>query len=284
MKIKIKALSLVIFLFACGESPELGNSILDANIGDSTPETNITITSEVLNNNSVTIIWSGNDFVNAFRYRLEPLDQAETVETYSEWSGWGRDTTSVTLQYLDEGDYNFHVEGRFNMDHVGSAVASFEVDAISGESLRIFPLRQFVEIDSTFNVYLFSEEVNDLAGMQVQLNYDSNVLEYQSWNKGSTISDHTDLTIIPEIQVLDGGILFTGVVSGSGLPQTSELLKLTFKYLGSSDQNTTGITINLSGCDNGNLSGDNCNTQLRDNLNIPIDITSGFEGLIKEAK
>jgi hypothetical protein len=284
MKIKLQLLSLIILLFACGETPDLGNSILDTNIGAAVPEATITVISEVYHDNSVTIIWDGDEFVNAFRYRLEPINQTETVNTYSEWSDWGRDTTSVTLKYLDEGHYNFHVEGRFNMDHVGSASAEFEVDAIDGESLRMFPLQQFVKVDSMFNVYLFSEEVGDLVGMQVQLNYDSSVLEYQNWEKGATIVNHSDYTIVPAPEISDGSILFTGVVSGSGLPQTSELLKLTFKYLGSADQGSTEITIDLSDCDDGNSNGENCNTQLRDNLNEPIEILIGSEGLIKEVQ
>ena len=170
------------------------------------------------------------------------------------------------------------------MDHVGSASAEFEVDAIDGESLRMFPLQQFVKVDSMFNVYLFSEEVGDLVGMQVQLNYDSSVLEYQNWEKGATIVNHSDYTIVPTPEISDDSILFTGVVSGSGLPQTSELLKLTFKYLGSADQGSTEITIDLSDCNDGNSNGENCNTQLRDNLNEPIEIMSGSEGLIKEVQ
>ncbi len=120
--------------------------------------------------------------------------------------------------------------------------------------------------------------------MQVQLNYDSNMLEYLSWTKGSSILDHTELTIIPEIQISDGSILFSGVASGEGLPETSELLKLTFKYLGTNDQSSTGISINLSGCDDGSSNEGVCNTQLRDILNNPIQISSGSEGLIKEAQ
>jgi len=277
MKIKFKLFSLIILIVACGESPDLTNAILDSDIGEHTPETTINLDSNVFNSSNVTLTWSG-EYVNAFRYKLEPLGQTDTVKTYLDWSSWGRDTTSVTLKHLDEGNYNFHVEGRFNMDHVGSATASFEIDAIGGESLRIFPLQQYVQIDDAFNVYLYSEEIDDLTGMQVQLNYDSNVFEYQEWEKGADIVDYSDLTIIPDLHLTEGGILFTGVVSGNGLPATSELLKLTFKYLGDTEGTSTGISIDLTGCENGN----ECTTQLRDNLNQPIQIISGTEGLIKE--
>ncbi|MEE2858325.1 MAG: cohesin domain-containing protein [Candidatus Neomarinimicrobiota bacterium] len=266
-------------IVACGESPDLSNTILDSDIGENTPETTINLDSNVFNSSSVTLTWSG-EFVNAFRYKLEPIGQSDTVKTYLDWSSWGRDTTSVTLNHLDEGNYNFHVEGRFNMDYVGSASVSFEVDAISGESLRMFPLQQYVKIDDAFNVYLYSEEIDDLTGMQVQLNYDVDVFEYQGWEKGSDIVDYADLTIIPDLDLTEGGILFTGVVSGNGLPSTSELLKLTFKYLGDVEGASSGISIDLTGCENGN----ECNTQLRDNLNQPIQIMSGTEGLVKEVQ
>ena len=289
MKIKFKFLSLSILLFACGESPDLSNSILDTNIGGATPETTIIIEEQIYDVHTVSLTWEGDQYVNAFRYKLIPLNQTDTVTTYLDWSEWDRTTTSVILEYLDEGQYEFHVEGRFNMDHVGSAVAQFEIDAIQGETLRMFPLRQFVEIDSMFNVYLFSEEIDQLAGMQVKLNFDPDVFEYQSMDDylGSDILNYyetNDQINIP-LEVADNSITFTAALFGEGLFGSNELLKLTFKYLGSDDPGSTAISIDLTGCDSGN-SADDCITFLRNPLIEPIEISGGSHAssLIKEVQ
>ena len=227
MRIQFRILMPLLLLIACEDAPDLTNAVLDTDIGTNSPQTTISDHEEIFNTSTITLNWAG-EHVNAFRYRLEPVDQTDTVETYVNWSSWGRDTTSATLKYLDEGNYNFYVEGRFNMDNVSSAVTNFEINAINGPALRIYPLQQTVVMDSTFDIYLFTEEVPDLAGMQVHLSFDSDYMTYEGWSKGSSITGHEDLNIFPEPVVSDGSILMSGVVAGSGLPGTSEVLKLTF--------------------------------------------------------
>ena len=282
MRIQFRIFIPLLLLFACEEAPDLTNSVLDTDIGSNTPQTTINDHEDIFNTSTITLNWTG-EHVNAFRYRLEPVDQTDTVETYVNWSNWGRDTTSVTLKYLDEGNYNFHVEGRFNMDYVSSALTNFEINAINGPALRIYPLQQTVNADSTFDIYLFAEEVPDLAGIQVEFNFDSNYMTYESWNKGSSIAEHDDLNIFPEPVVSDGSILMSGVVAGSGLPETSEVLKLTFTYVGT-ELGSTEISIDLTGCGSDGSTSSDCNTYLRDIINQPIQVTSGMSGMIEEVE
>ena len=296
MRIQFKVLLPLLLLFACDEAPDLTNVILDTDIGDNNPEISIDFHEPVFNSSTITLSWTAeNEYVNAFRYRLEPLGQTDTVDTYLSWSNWGRDTTSVTLKYLDEGSYDFHVEGRFNIDHSESVATNFEINAITGPALRMFPLQQSVSMDSTFDIYLYSEEITDLAGMQIQLSYDSNFMTHKSSSAGYSIINHGDVTIFPQPEVNDGSIIMSGAVGGefglsevsglpaTSLPTTSEILKLTFTYVGTELGNTQ-ISIDLTGCEDSSSSSSNCNTQLRDVLNQPIQISSGTSGLIEAAE
>ena len=97
MRIKFRLLIPLLLLFACEDEPDLTNSVLDTDIGSITPQTTINAHDEIFNTSTITLNWTG-EHVNAFRYRLEPVDQTDTVETYVNWSDWGRDTTSVTLK------------------------------------------------------------------------------------------------------------------------------------------------------------------------------------------
>ena len=98
-----------VFIFSCDEyDPNSGTPKVDihdvANLDGST-----------LFTNSLTLSWEGNEFASDFSYRLEPLDYDKIVGIDTAWSEWSIDT-SVTLEPLDEGEYNFYIKSRFNIE------------------------------------------------------------------------------------------------------------------------------------------------------------------------
>ena len=262
----------LLLLLACESEPDLSNPIFDNSPDVQGPETTILTHDAVFDTSTITLSWEGNEYVNGYSYRLEPLSyQDADIETYmgSSWSELSS-ATSVTLEYLDEGIYKFYVEGRFNIDHTDTAFTTFEVNAINGPALRMYPLNQTVTLEGQFDIYLFAEEINDVAGIEAELDYNSNFITYDNYVIGSAISDYADLTIFPPptSDPNGGNILISGVVAGNGLSGTGAIMKLTFTFSGS-DPSTTTIDIDPS------------NTLLRDIDNYDITIEKMVSGSVE---
>ena len=131
--------------------------------------------------------------------------------------------------------------------------------------------------------------------MQIQLSYDSNFMTHKSSSAGYSIINHGDVTIFPQPEVNDGSIIMSGAVGGefglsevsglpaTSLPTTSEILKLTFTYVGT-ELSSTEISIDLTGCGSDGSTSSDCNTYLRDIINQPIQVTSGMSGMIEEVE
>ena len=274
MRNQLSVLILVLLFLACEGAPDLSNPIFDNSPDEQGPVANILPHDAIFDTSTVTLSWEGNEFVNGYSYRLEPLDyQDSDIETY-EGSSWSELSlaTSVTLEFLDEGTYNFYVEGRFNIDHTDTTFTTFEVNAINGPALRIYPLNQMVTSGTQFNIYLYAEEIIDVAGIEAQLSYSSTLLTYDNYVIGAAITDYglSDLTIFPpptsDTDV--GTILISGAVAGSGLSGTGEIMKLTFTY---SDIESANTTIDI----------DDTNTLLRDVDNTSITIEKMVSGSIE---
>ena len=76
------------------------------------------------------------------------------------------------FNYLDDGFYDFYIKGRYTNDIIEDpTVLTFEVDAISGPALRLYPLYQEVLVGDTCDIYLYAEDVVDLAGMMFDVSY-----------------------------------------------------------------------------------------------------------------
>jgi len=124
-------ISLVLLLFSCDKIQE--NPLDPENPDYTPPETFITMEAlegAVLDTSTVTITWSGNDLTVEYAYSLN--------DNWSEWSS----ATSVTLNYLDEGDYTFSVKGRYasEVEDESPATVNFSVDMVQGPALRVYTL------------------------------------------------------------------------------------------------------------------------------------------------
>ena len=104
---------------------------------------------------------------------------ADPVTNYSNWSEWKSDST-VTLEYLDDGLYTFHVKSRFNNDVIEDIPVSisFEVNANPQNSVSIYPLRRQVSSDDIFEVYVFVDSMTTLSVADIHFQYDSNKIQF----------------------------------------------------------------------------------------------------------
>ena len=153
-----------IFIFSCDE--------YDPNSGTPKVDIHDVPNGSILSTNSLTLSWEGNEFASGFSYRLEPLDYYTIVGIDTAWSEWSIDT-SVTLTYLNEGNYNFYVKSRFNLDIEEDIPGkiSFTIDAVTGPALRMYPLYQAVVPGSSCDIYLYVEEVINVISQYYFLKY-----------------------------------------------------------------------------------------------------------------
>jgi len=131
---------------------------------------------EVIDTSVVTIIWQGNETAYEFSIRYD----LEIVET--DWSVWTRDT-SVTLRYLDEGNYQFDVKARTNQTVPVEGDANsfhFSVDAVIGPAIRVFPLYQTLSVGVEGEIELIAEEVDSLMGSEIHVVFDPTIIRVKS--------------------------------------------------------------------------------------------------------
>lgn len=127
---------------------------------------------EIIDSTAVTIIWRGNKTAYEYCYRYD-LDSIET-----EWSAWTRDT-SVTLRYLDEGNYQFEIKARTNQTvPVEGEVSTFHftVDAVKGPATRCFPMYQELSVGQEGEIEIIAEEVDSLMGAEFQILFNPTVI------------------------------------------------------------------------------------------------------------
>ena len=120
---------------------------------------------------SVTFIWEANEDANEFSYSLDNIV----------WSDWFEATT-LTLHYLDEGEHIIWINARFSdlYESDNSLEVTFEVDAIQGPSLRLFPLLRKANIGVMDTVYVFVEDVENVMATELEIAYDPGSLDPDS--------------------------------------------------------------------------------------------------------
>ena len=238
MNFRLHHLLFLIFLFSCDQNPVFDNPYDEENNPNYIPPETI-ITSEsingtILDTSGVTVAWEGNELVIEYSYKLD--DNA-----WSEWSA----ATSVTLDYLDEGQHSFRVKGRYESlaEDDTPAELDFEVDAVQGPGLRVYPLLTEISINSSFDVYLYAEEVAGVVFAEIQMSYDPAIVVFSGYEAGNMLGDPSDNSILiveDNMGVLDI-TLATNYTDQSGVSGTGSLVKLTFSAANA--QGSTDLTV-----------------------------------------
>ncbi|MBC8257207.1 MAG: hypothetical protein H8E85_07870 [Candidatus Marinimicrobia bacterium] len=168
---------MVLIFSACEELPDFSDNPFEAPPDDQNPMVENLYTET--DSSSATFHWFGNKFALEFSYMVESHSYIDQVlQPYNFWSGWNSNTT-ITLDNLDEGNYTFHVKSRFDvLEQDESVTVDFEIDGITEPALRIYPRYQQVNSGGTFDVYLYVENIGDMSGSQIELQFDSNQVEF----------------------------------------------------------------------------------------------------------
>ncbi len=192
---------------------------------------------EIIDATTVTFEWQGNELVTEYSYKLDN----------NAWSDWF-DATSIDLEYLDEGQHSFSVNGRYESlteDDTPPAV-TFSVDAVQGPGLRVYPLFNEVSVGSTFDVYVYAEDVEGVVFAEIQVSYNPTVIAFSQYENGGLLgntSDNTILIVEDNLGVLDISMA-TNFIDHSGISGTGALvmLSLTGTAQGSSELVISGVS------------------------------------------
>ena len=170
----MKKLMLFVFLIVGCEELTVEDLLSDFST-ENIPVTTLSALNSTFESSSVSISWAGNEYATSFSYRLETLSYTDIVETYTSWSVWDS-VNSVTFVNLDDGNYSFHIKSRYTIENEEvSQSVNFIVDAIAGPALRMYPLYQRVSQGENFNMYIYIEDVVELAVLELHLSSPSNV-------------------------------------------------------------------------------------------------------------
>ena len=229
--IPISILSLLTLLCtSCEELITDPGSIFEAPSSEQIPLVNKL--NKNINGTSAHFSWEGNDYALEFSYQLEinsisGLDDPLQIiyQPYNDWSVWATDHSTV-FSKLDDGNYTFYVKSRFNENeeiepHMSK---SFEINAISGPALRIYPQNQTAQPGEEIDVYLFFEDVPGalaVTGLDVDIQINTDELEFinDGFQYGDLISGFPGTTIYPDPSYSEDGasLSILGVADNNGL-------------------------------------------------------------------
>jgi len=257
-----------IFFLTCEEP--LPTSALDTGSSDyELPETTIVdgpSSTNITTISTVTFTFSGNELVTEFSYSLvfESGDQV--------WSDWFSDST-VTLEKLDEGSHTFYVKGRYSNEDEDPTPAeqSFTIDAVQGPSIRVFPQVITVKENSVFDIHVYAEEISEdgaVAGMEIQLEYDDQTLQYREISKGQLLTDYLGTNIFIDEHTSGDLTITIGITeegSNEGLMGTGSLFSISFNAQAVGISNINIISAELRDPENNTIT---INQQISGSINI----------------
>ena len=171
----------------------------------------------------------------------------------------------MTFTNLDEGNYNFYIKSRFTVENEEiSQSVNFIVDAIAGPALRVYPLYTKVTSGENFSMYIYVEDVVDLAGMELHLSYPVS-LSANTMTPGSILANST--IFFDTINSTDGSIELISIAENfTGYTGSGTLAKISL---------TAGET---AGLDTLHIKG---TSMLRNSGNVSINILNSMYGLIE---
>ncbi len=243
MRLQAFVLSTFLFVVTCSE-PEL---TLDNDFDPDNPEfdppntTILAIDAIHLDSDGIDvdvqdpiIKWVGNeDMEMQFRSQLDGEG----------WSDWSSDQQKQ-LEFLDEGNHRFLVQGRFMSGMIEDLpdTLDFVVDAIQGPALRMNPLKQKVALGDSVIVQIMAEEMAAVsgAGIIIKFNHpflqldESDVFIGEFFNGVGQVIPFTSLTVISSnVTALELDIAATG---GNITAQDGVIAELRFLAISSGDE------------------------------------------------
>jgi len=156
------------------EGPADTNNPLDPNNPNYVPP-QVTITEgpsneDIISEDLVTFSWIGNQENMEFRYRINN----------EEWSGYST-TSSATIDFLDDGDHVFQVQGKYPTGVEGDRHdVLFTVDAIKAPALFLVGKRNKVLTGESFTLSLEVELDDSVSIIYTKMDFDPDALQVDS--------------------------------------------------------------------------------------------------------
>lgn len=247
------------------EEPVYSNPIDPLNKDFILPQATITNSIDqgaVLEVSTVTFSWYGVIPNGSFSYMLKGYD-----DTYSAWSSR---VSTITYDYLDEGNYTFYVKERYNEEIVQETPDSlaFTIDAVTDCALLLRKWKINALSGESFSIYLDVENVSGLKGLTTVIDFPSDSCTLQSIEQVNDGLEGPDgmlfVATLPEDANNSGNIEINaiGLGNATGFTGNATVCKLNFESDSDSEYN---IHINSSG------------TELRDidNNTIVLEMVRG---------
>ena len=209
--------------------------------------------------------WEGNKEDMTFRTKLDDGDWSYQLGD-TDWYQY----KFMNLEYLDEGEHAFLVQGRYISGDVEPQPdsVSFTINAVTGPALRFYHMETTASINDQITLDIYAEEVSNIDGAEIIIDFDPSMVRVDGWNIGQFMEtagvDPLSFTEIDNTggeAILDIGVMGATLddVSGTGIIASLEITLL-----------ATGQT---------ELTFNNQST-LRDKDNNDVDIVETVKGII----
>lgn len=188
---------------------------------------------EVLANHSVTIEWTGNlsDDQMLYSFRMDS----------GNWSLFNAGR-SASYELLDEGEHVFAIKARYPnlVEQPAATLVPFSVDAVKGPAVQFIPRRTAVIKNNFFDVEIGFEEVTEIAGAKLIVQYDKSKFSLETLpeiykdSKNILLKNGGSLIDITDNNAAAGTVIFNLAVIGgtpSSVSGSGKLAKLRFRAL-----------------------------------------------------
>ena len=167
--------------------------------------------------------WQGNKEGMTYRTKIDDNNWSHQLEEEN-WYPY----EFMLLEYLDEGSHTFLVQGRYVSGDLQAQPdsVSFTIDAVSGPALRIYQMYNSASVNQQISLDIYAEEVSNVAGAEIIINYDPTKILVDSWDIGPFMETanvdplaFTDINNTSGETTLDIGVMgvFPDDVSGTGI-------------------------------------------------------------------
>ena len=261
-------LGAVIFFFSCGvDDVEYDNPLDPGNPDYEEPNTTISSPQPGITyyEHSFVAMWAGNKEDMSFRTKLDDENWSHQLGD-TDWYPY----EFMNLEYLDEGNHTFVVQGRYVSGDVEPQPdsVSFTINAVTGPALRMYHFHTTASVDDQITLDIYAEEVSNIAGAEIIIDFDPSMVRVDGWNIGTFMEtageDPLSFTEIDNNSgeaILDIGVMGATPddVSGTGIIASLEITLLA--------AGQTELTFNNQ-------------STLRDNDNNEVDILEMVKGII----
>ena len=220
---------------------------------------------EVIDTNTITLSWSGNQSSSVFSYKLSAS---------SDWSEWSN-TLSITYDCITDGSYSFYVKEAYpnGDEQVDATSIYFTIDYINGSAIVLEDQCITTQENNNFEIYISLEEIENVLGAYISISFNPNQVKLTEREALVSLigSSLTDIIFIATsvIEANANGVLEINMARFSDTPSTSnatQIVKLNF------NASTTGKTMILIDRDSELRDSDNNVIEIDKLVNATIDI------------